>query len=101
MSVNSASVYVSSPLSPIRLKKWHASDRGSLKHRSDAAAGIAFFYALKQRTGYAHAGCHFLSGDLALDPSRANHLPQQCDGFEAVAGICAVQWLGHFSLYEH
>jgi len=101
MSADSLSVYVNCPLPPVRLKKRHASDRCSFKRRSDAAAGIAFFYALKQRTGDSHTACHFLCGDFALDPSRTDHLPQQCDSFEAVAGVCAVPWLGHFSLMEH
>jgi hypothetical protein len=98
MGADSLSVHVSSSLPPVRLKKRHACDRGSLKHRANAAPWIAFFYSLEQRSGYANADCHFLSGDFALDPSRANHLPQQRDRFEAVAGVRAIQWLGHFSL---
>jgi hypothetical protein len=101
MRADSLSVNVNGPLPPVRLKKRHASDRGSLKHRSNAAAGIAFFYALKQRTGYAHTDCHFLSGDFAIDPSRADYLPQQSDRFEAVTGVCAVQWLCQWSLLNH
>ena len=57
---------------------------------SDRAARITLFNALNERTGNPHTACHFFPGNLSINPSCADHLPQQRKGFRAVPGICAV-----------